>query len=76
LSPADQECLRTGPVDIVKRNQPAAVVLSEDDCGALCQPQRPQEGGMTALQLGADHLFVTGDLAFRKVPSLNVRVLK
>ena len=30
----------------------------------------------SCLQLGADHLFVTGDLAFRKVPGFNVRVLK
>lgn len=28
------------------------------------------------LQLGADHLFVTGDAAFRKVAGLKVRVLK
>lgn len=28
------------------------------------------------LQLGADHLFVTGDITFRKVPGLKVRVLK
>lgn len=28
------------------------------------------------LQLGADHLFVTGDSAFRKVTGLKVRVLK
>ena len=28
------------------------------------------------LQLGADHLFVTGDAAFRKVAALNVKVLK
>ena len=28
------------------------------------------------LQLGADHLFVTGDIAFRKVAGLRVKVLK
>jgi prevent-host-death family protein len=52
---AIEEGLRKGPVHIVKRNQPAAVVLSEDDYRALCQPQSPQEGGVTALQWLAVH---------------------
>lgn len=30
----------------------------------------------SCLQLGADHLFVTGDIAFRKVAGLRVKVLK
>lgn len=47
---AIEEGLRMGPVHIVKRNQPAAVVLSEDDYRALCQPQSRLQGGMTALQ--------------------------
>ena len=47
---AIEEGLRRGPVNIVKRNQPAAVVLSEDDYRALCQPQSLPQGGMTALQ--------------------------
>lgn len=47
---AIEEGLRKGPVHIVKRNKPAAVVLSEEDYRALCQPRSPQQGGMTALQ--------------------------
>jgi hypothetical protein len=47
---AIEDGLRKGPVHIVKRNQPAAVVLSEDDYRALCQPRSSQQGGMTALQ--------------------------
>ena len=47
---AIEEGLRKGPVHIVKRNQPAAVVLSEGDYLALCQRQQPTPGGLTALQ--------------------------
>ena len=47
---AIEEGLRKGPVHIVKRNQTAAVALSEDDYRALCQPQSLPQGGMSALQ--------------------------
>lgn len=36
---AIEQTLRNGPVHIVKRNRPVAVVLSEDSYRALCQPQ-------------------------------------
>lgn len=47
---AIEDGLRRGPVHIVKRNKPAAVVLSEDEyqrlaCGKLVTPE-----GMTAVQ--------------------------
>ena len=47
---AIEDALRHGPVHIVKRNKPAAVVLSEAEYERItaCQPQtRP---GVTALQ--------------------------
>ena len=47
---AIEEGLRNGPEHIVKRNRPVAVVLSEDDYRALCQPQRRLLAGMTAMQ--------------------------
>lgn len=47
---AIEEGLRSGPVHIIKRNQPAAVVLSESDYQILCQPAKAAWPGMTALQ--------------------------
>jgi len=47
---AIEEGLRKGPVHIVKRNQPAAVVLSEGDYRALCQRVEAEVQGTTALQ--------------------------
>ena len=47
---AIEQALRNGPVRIVKRNRPVAVVLSEDNYRALCQPQSRLPGDMTALQ--------------------------
>lgn len=47
---AIEEGLRKGPVHIIKRNQPAAVVLSEADYRALSQPGKAEVQGMTALQ--------------------------
>lgn len=47
--PAIEQALRNGPGHIVKRNR-VAVVLSEDNYRALCQPQSRLPGGMTALQ--------------------------
>ncbi|MBK6288358.1 MAG: type II toxin-antitoxin system prevent-host-death family antitoxin [Gammaproteobacteria bacterium] len=47
---AIEEGLRKGPVHIVKRNKPAAVVLSEDEYQRLTQGKAPSGGGMTAIQ--------------------------
>lgn len=47
---AIEEGLRRGPVHIVKRNRPAAVVLSEGDYRALCRAGGPEVPGMTALE--------------------------
>lgn len=42
--------LRHGPVHIVKRNKPAAVVLSEEDYQRLTSGQPPARPGLTALR--------------------------
>ena len=47
---AIEEGLRRGPVHIVKRNKPAAVVLSEDDYLHLTQGRPVSVAGMTAVQ--------------------------
>jgi prevent-host-death family protein len=47
---AIEEGLRRGPVHIVKRNRPAAVVLSEDDYQRLVQGKAAAPGGVTAMQ--------------------------
>lgn len=47
---AIEEGLRNGPVHIVKRNKPAAVVLSEDDYRRLVAGQPVAHTGMTAVQ--------------------------
>ena len=47
---AIEEGLRSGPVHIVKRNKPAAVVLSEADYQALAQGRAPALVGVTAVQ--------------------------
>src|SRR5690606_30037678 len=47
---AIEEGLRRGPVHIVKRNKPAAVVLSEDDYQRLLGAKAPAIPQMTALQ--------------------------
>lgn len=47
---AIEEGLRRGPVHIVKRNKPAAVVLSEDDYQRLLGTKAPAPPQMTALQ--------------------------
>lgn len=52
---AIEEGLRLGPVHIVKRNQPSAVVLSEADYQALVGAQQAPQTGMTALQWLASH---------------------
>ncbi|MCD9032100.1 type II toxin-antitoxin system prevent-host-death family antitoxin [Luteimonas sp. Y-2-2-4F] len=47
---AIEEGLRRGPLRIVKRNKPAAVVLSEEDYLRLTGEQPQGRPGMTALQ--------------------------
>lgn len=47
---AIEEGLRCGPVHIVKRNKPAAVVLSEEDYQRLTAGQPLAYSGMTAMQ--------------------------
>lgn len=48
---AIEEGLLQGPLHIVKRNKPAAVVLSEEEYQRLVQGKAPSApGGMTALQ--------------------------
>ena len=47
---AIEEGLRRGPVHIVKRNKPAAVVLSEDDYQRLAHGKVAAPQGMTAVQ--------------------------
>jgi PHD/YefM family antitoxin component YafN of YafNO toxin-antitoxin module len=47
---AIEEGLRNGPVHIIKRNKPAAVVLTEDDYQRLAHGKKTAEGGMTAMQ--------------------------
>ena len=47
---AIEEGLARGPVHILKRNRPAAVVLSEEDYQRLVNAQVPVPVGMTALQ--------------------------
>jgi len=47
---AIEEHLRRGPVHILKRNKPAAVVLSEDEYQRLIGQQPSAVCGMSALQ--------------------------
>ncbi|MGP1677535.1 MAG: type II toxin-antitoxin system prevent-host-death family antitoxin [Burkholderiales bacterium] len=47
---AIEEGLRRGPVHIVKRNKPAAVVLSEDEYQRLAHNKTVTPEGMTAVQ--------------------------
>ena len=47
---AIEDGLRRGPVHIVKRNQPAAVVLSEDDYQRLAHGKVAVPSGLTAMQ--------------------------
>jgi PHD/YefM family antitoxin component YafN of YafNO toxin-antitoxin module len=47
---AIEDGLRRGPVHIVKRNQLAAVVLSEDEYQRLAHGKMPTPGAMTAVQ--------------------------
>lgn len=47
---AIEEGLLRGPVHIVKRNKPAAVVLSEDDYQRLTHNKVAPPSGITALQ--------------------------
>ena len=47
---AIEEGLRNGPIHIVKRNKPAAVVLSEDEYLRLTGSQSNRLPGQTAMQ--------------------------
>jgi len=47
---AIEEGLRRGPVHIVKRNKPAAVVISEDEYRRLALGKVVSAGGMSAMQ--------------------------
>jgi len=47
---AIEEGLRRGPLHIIKRNKPAAVVLSEAEYQRLTAGRPPAGPGMTALQ--------------------------
>ena len=47
---AIEDGLRRGPVHIVKRNRPAAVVLSEDDYQRLAHGKVTAPNGLTAMQ--------------------------
>jgi prevent-host-death family protein len=47
---AIEDGLRSGPVHIVKRNKPAAVVLSEDEYQRLAHGKVATPTGMTAVQ--------------------------
>jgi prevent-host-death family protein len=47
---AIEEALRHGPVHIVKRNKPAAVVLSEEEYTRLAHGKVPTPLGMSAVQ--------------------------
>src|ERR1035437_8851557 len=52
---AIEEGLRRGPIHIVKRNRPTAVVLSEDEYARLAQNKAVAPTGMTALQWLLSH---------------------
>lgn len=47
---AIEDGLRRGPVHIVKRNRPSAVVLTEDEYQRLAHGRAPAPGGLTAVQ--------------------------
>ncbi|MFT4101712.1 MAG: hypothetical protein QM674_11865 [Burkholderiaceae bacterium] len=47
---AIEESLQRGPVHLIKRNKPAAVVLSEDEYHRLIAGQPRTQPGMTAVQ--------------------------
>lgn len=47
---AIEEGLRRGPVHVLKRNRPAAVVLTEEEYRRLTSAQPPAVPGMTAAQ--------------------------
>jgi PHD/YefM family antitoxin component YafN of YafNO toxin-antitoxin module len=47
---AIEDRLRSGPVQLLKRNKPSAVVLTVDDYARLSKGDSGQPSGMTALQ--------------------------
>lgn len=52
---AIEERLRRGPLHIVKRNRPTAVVLSEDEYARLAQGKTVMPTGMSAIQWLLSH---------------------
>lgn len=52
---AIEEGLRRGPIHIVKRNRPTAVVLSEDEYARLAHDKAVTPAGMTAIQWLLSH---------------------
>lgn len=52
---AIEEGLRHGPVHIVKRNRPAAVVLTEQEYARLSRDPAATPAGVTALQWLVSH---------------------
>jgi prevent-host-death family protein len=52
---AIEEGLRRGPIHIVKRNRPTAVVLSEDEYARLAQDKAATPTGMTAIRWLLSH---------------------
>jgi prevent-host-death family protein len=47
---AIEEGLRRGPVHLIKRNKPSAVVVSSEDYARLSNPKGTKQPGMTAVQ--------------------------
>ncbi len=45
-----EDCLKRGPIRILKRNKPAAVVLSESDNQRLLAKRNGKVPGLTAMQ--------------------------
>lgn len=52
---AIEEGLHHGPIHIVKRNRPAAVVLTEDEYARLARGKAATPTGMTAMQWLLSH---------------------
>jgi PHD/YefM family antitoxin component YafN of YafNO toxin-antitoxin module len=63
---AIDDCLRRGPVHIIKRNKMAAVVLSEDDYQRLTSQQPVAPSGMTAIQWLLAHSTATTNMTAPK----------
>lgn len=73
---AIEEGPQRGPVHLLERNRAAAVVVSAQEYRRLTSGQERAVPGMTALQLGPDHVLLTGDAAFARVQGLAVKLLR